>query len=462
MSVYDAFVPPYVRGLGKADASNTQSIYADVGNVQAVSDSSGACWDFDKVKAANIPVFITDTGPGAPVLLFTEGVVFNMLNVGLEASQSLQWSIAQSCESGSQTDTLNVGQDKKRRWIPGSYMTETNAGLGKENGKVTSTYTATTSQGNGLVAYYSFERYVPTSGQYAGSTTPKILIKVVQQLLHVNSKRTEGYLDMLPESDFFKSQVVSRDAVVAKNAHFGVFQTPGVSGRPCLNFAYTSDECVSPQLMMFLASADKTTIYAYTKDLNADERRMNGPVQRLDLNTYTLDKLVSSGFVDHALVMADGRQWLMGFINDGCYISDDWSGGGSSNPWDNLPFVSNGGSSSQQFIKGIPWTFKGLINSPDTTKQNVYYDNPATNISNYIPTKVGGPIFYPVDLVYDTSTMLASDAAVQAFALTPSLWPFTQWQLYLPVNPKGSFDMMGGNMFELNRDDAIKTYLLTR
>jgi hypothetical protein len=41
-------------------------------------------------------------------------------------------------------------------------------------------------------------------------------------------------------------------------------------------------------------------------------------------------------------------------------------------------------------------------------------------------------------------------------------WETLVWELYVPANDKGSLDKDGGSMFEYNRDDALKTYLLNR
>jgi hypothetical protein len=81
-------------------------------------------------------------------------------------------------------------------------------------------------------------------------------------------------------------------------------------------------------------------------------------------------------------------------------------------------------------------------------------------------------------LTYDAATMMLvagkeSYTTKQTSVLTgngdrtvkfdwPTPWEGLLWELYLPSNEKGSLNKNGGNMFEYNRSDALKAYLLNR
>jgi hypothetical protein len=255
-------------------------------------------------------------------------------------------------------------------------------------------------QGDGTAAFYSFESYTPQSTEYDGRTEPVILIRVYQ-FSETASLVRDGYLYMWPASlDLYTSYVGNKELVINEKVQYGILGVKNILGdtKTRVLISYCDKRVTVPKLMGLYSGYNTTGA-----DLDTGR------------DIYTCDAYWLYKGLIRSVAKTGYTEDTMYWIAKGC----GGRGGGNS---DNNP----------------------RLHQP----------------------------FEPLsDLHYDTSSMIADlDAFMTSFAVSGDwaekflvgLRKLVEWELYVPVNAKNSVDKKGGSMFEYNRDDALKVYLLNR
>ena len=144
----------------------------------------GPCWDYDKVFAAHLPVFITSTGAtSSSPLYFAQGVPFNVATVAWGPPKYIKFIDDFALLTGPNACTKSFFV-----WDWDCYDTKV----------LPTPPPAPKDPSGGHAAFFEFEAYKPKSTEYGGSTTTKTLLKVTQVIGYNDSATNDGSGEAMP------------------------------------------------------------------------------------------------------------------------------------------------------------------------------------------------------------------------------------------------------------------------
>ena len=370
--------------------------------IKGTADLMGPCWDYDKVAAANVPMFLTSTSAinSTPPLSFTQGMPFNMATLNAATLQYVKFIDLNNKVPGPRSCDSFAGQEFHCK------DTVTNAWQPP----------APVDPSNGQAAFFSFEAYKPKKTEYDGSTTTKILLKVTQVIGYLDSGtnegkggRKEGYVVFTGAHTLngllypMTASIGTKQDAIDQKGHFGVITVNKVDDKPRV-------------VLMFHGNIT----FGYAK-VTVSQSVVSQSVE-------TINKSVA----DTVLYVYMG-----------------------TSPAHNWALVASEDVGSSMLLKNPVTKLNGVVIQFDMPYNTLTME--AIDWQTY--TQAYMQRIWDCDYCYNNYDVEPGSGVWNAdiFITNRELY---LWQFFLPINKRGALDGNDGNtMLDMNRDDALSAYL---